>query len=204
MKRPPARRTQADRRSATIGKLLAAGTEALVEAGYSGASVQEICRRAGVSQGGLFRHFATREALMVAVAGDVGARLLARYASQFTKYRSDQDQLSLALKLLREACRSRPNEAWYELALAARTNVRLRRAIAPLAASYYGAIRELARTLLPGLATALGDRFDPLVDTVVAAFDGERLQGFLEHGLEHDAARLQLLRGLIAGAEAKR
>lgn len=197
MKPAAPRRKQADRRSETIGKLLAAATDALIEVGYSGASVQEVCRRAGVSQGGLFRHFATREELMVAVAAEVGRSILTRYAAKFAKQRASQDPVRLALKLLREACRSRPNEAWYELALAARTNARLRRAIAPLATSYYGAIRELARTLLPGHAAALGGSFDALVDTMVAVFDGEQMQRFLEHGLEHDEARIELLRGFL-------
>jgi AcrR family transcriptional regulator len=192
-----ARRTQADRRNATIGRLVGAATDALVEVGYYNASTQEICRRAGVSQGGLFRHFPTREALMVAVAADVGARVLAEYRSAYTRRTAAKDPLLTALELLRRACRSRANQAWYELALAARTDAALRAAIGPHSAAYYASIRALARTLLPDHAAALGARFDVLVDTVVATFDGEQFQRFLDVRPMRDAARLELLHALL-------
>ena len=54
------RRTQQERREGTIRKLLDAAAETLIEVGYSEASVQRICARAEVSQGALFRHFASR------------------------------------------------------------------------------------------------------------------------------------------------
>lgn len=199
-----ARRTQADRRAATIARLLTAAADALVEVGYYNASTQEICRRAGVSQGGLFRHFPTREALMVAVAADVGDRVLAEYRAAYARRRSAKSELALALELLRRACRSRANQAWYELALAARTDARLRAAIGPHAAAYYESIRALARTLLPGHAAALGARFDVLVDTVVATFDGEQFQRFLDVRPMRDAARIELLEALLGSLTGAR
>jgi AcrR family transcriptional regulator len=107
------RRTQLERREGTIRKLLDATTRTLIERGYSGASVQAICERAEVSQGGLFRHFPTREALMVAVGEDVGHRLLDRYRREFEALRATEDPLELAVRLVRDACRSRLNQAWY-------------------------------------------------------------------------------------------
>lgn len=192
------RRTQADRKASTIALLLAAATDALIELGYAGASVQQICQRAGVSQGGLFRHFPTRETLMVAVAADASASVLASYRTTYTKKSRSADPLRLALSLLRAACRSRANQAWYELALAARTDTALRDAIAPLAASYYDAIRTLARALLPDHAAALGPRFDVLVDTLVATFDGEQMQRFMNPRLVRDEPRLDLLHSLVS------
>jgi AcrR family transcriptional regulator len=187
------RRTQADRREGTIRKLLDAGCDALIDVGYAGASVQEICARAGVSHGGLFRHFATREALLVAVAADVGRQLLAQYRKKFEALREHEEPLALALRLVRETCRSRLNQAWYELAIAARTSASLRRALAPLAASYYAAIGELARELMPELAAALGAQFDVLVDTMVSVFDGESLHRFMLKKPAVEDARIDLL-----------
>ena len=60
------RRTQGERSAATVAKLIQATIEAIVEVGYAGASTREICDRAGISQGGLFRHFPTRRDLIVA------------------------------------------------------------------------------------------------------------------------------------------
>ena len=194
-----ARRTQAERRDATVRKLLDATTGALASVGWAGASVQEICARAGVSHGGLFRHFPSREALMVAAADDLGRKILGDYRRRFAKLAGAGDPLRVALELLRATCRSRPNQAWYELAIAARTNPRLRRAIAKTTRAYYADIARVARELLPDLVAKLGANFDVLVDTVVATFDGEQLQGFLTRKPAIEARRVEMLAALIRG-----
>ena len=204
---PAVRRTQEERREATIRKLLDAATEALIEVGYGGATVQDVCARAEVSTGGLFRHFASREALMVAVGEDVGRQLLQRYRRDFEALRDEREPLELALKLVRSSCRSRLNQAWYELAIAARTNARLRKALAPTAARYYEDIARLARELLPELAETLGDAFAVLVDTIIAVFDGEVVHRFVLHKPKIEEERVALLVGvtrlLVGGARAK-
>jgi AcrR family transcriptional regulator len=198
-KTEPARRTQRERREGTIRKLLDAATDALVEIGYANASVQVICERAGVSQGALFRHFDTREALMVAFGQDVGRQTLVRYRREFEALRDREDLLALALRLVRDRCRSRLNQAWYELAMAARTSPGLRRALRPVARAYYEDIERLARELLPDLAAAMGDRFGSLVDTIIAIFDGEMVRRFVLPSPASERDRLGLLDGL-AGA----
>jgi AcrR family transcriptional regulator len=190
---PPRRRTQTERREGTIRKLLDAATDTLIERGYAGASVQEICERAQVSQGGLFRHFPTREALMVAVGEDVGRKILGRYRREFEALREREDPMILAIRLVRDACRSRLNQAWYELSMAARTNVNLRRALQAASARYYDDIEDLARQLLPELAARMGDRFRVLVDTIIAVFDGEVVHRFVLKKPEVEEARLELL-----------
>jgi AcrR family transcriptional regulator len=196
-RRAPARRTQQERREGTIRKLLDATTAALVDVGYAAASVQVICERAGLSQGALFRHFPTREALMVAVGEDVGRRTLERYRLDFARLRGEDDPRDLAMRLVRARCRSRLNQAWYELAMAARTSPRLRRGLRPVAARYYRDIERLARETLPELATQLGERFPLLVDTIVAVFDGETLHRFVLPKPAIERARVELL-GLLA------
>lgn len=195
------RRTQAERRAATIRRLLDAATAALVEVGYAGTTVQEICRRAGVSHGGLFRHFATREALLVAVAEDVGAQVMGTYRRRFEAGTGPRDRLPRALELLRQACRSRPNQAWFELATAARTDAALRRAMKPLALAYYGSITDLARALLPELVEAWGAHFEPLVEVLVAVFDGEQLRRLLADRRGADAQRMEALLVLLGGGD---
>ncbi|NUP07684.1 MAG: TetR/AcrR family transcriptional regulator [Polyangiaceae bacterium] len=193
----PPRRTQSERREATIRKLLDAAADALIDEGYSGATVQVICNRAGVSQGALFRHFPTREALLVEVCNDIGARVLADYRRRFTAS-GGGDPLLVAMQLLREQCRSRVNQAFYELSIAARTNVELARAMKPAARAYYDHIEELARELLPDLARLLGPSFRTMVDTVVCTFDGEAIHRILFEDKDLDAERLVLLGGAIA------
>lgn len=202
-RRPRERRTQQERREGTIRKLLDAATDVLVDHGYAAASVQVICERAELSQGALFRHFATREALMVAVGQDVGRQALARYRREFVALRGHEDPLRLALRLVRARCRSRLNQAWYELAMAARTSPRLRRGLRPVAAQYYDDIELLARELLPELADALGDHFRTLVDTIIAVFDGETVHRFVLPKPAVEEARVEVL-GWLAGSLARR
>lgn len=193
----PQRRTQKERREGTIRKLLDAGKETLIEVGYSGASVQRVCERADVSQGALFRHFPTREAFMVAVGNDIGLAALKRYQKRFAAMRSTQGDAEAAIRLLRDACRSKENQALYELMLAARTNEALRKELEPAARAYEQAILGLARVLLPDIAAALGDSFDVLVTTVIATFDGEALQRCVLEQPKLEAARLDLLVAIL-------
>lgn len=191
------RRTQEERREATVRKLLDAGKEALIDLGYGGATIQAICARAGVSQGGLFRHFPTREALMVAVGEDVGREILDHYKKEFAKLSAQGDRLGLAIKLVRNACRSRRNQAWYELAVASRTSPALKKALQPTAAAYYRSIEALGRELVPELADMLGPEFPVLLDTIVAVFDGEALRRFVLPSPAVEAQRMALLEGLV-------
>ena len=198
------RRTQRERREGTIRKLLDAATDTLVEAGYAETSVQRICDRAEVSQGALFRHFATREELMVAVGADLGARILESYRKKFVTLARRERDLEAALRLVRDACRSRLNQAWYELEIASRTNETLRKALEPVARRYFEDITRLARELLPELALALGPTFDLVVTSIIALFDGETTHRFLvkDPGLED--ARLAMLAQSFAVLAAPR
>jgi len=195
------RRTQQERREGTIRKLLDAATDTLIEVGYAEASIQRICARTELSQGALFRHFATREALMVAVGEDVGAQLLARYKRKFATVKRGDGDVAAALRLLRDTCRSRPNQAWYELSIAARTNENLRKALEPVARDYFASITATARELLPEVAKAFGDAFEVLVSTMVAVFDGEQVHRFLVHDPRTvDDARIELLAAAFHGS----
>lgn len=61
------KRTQADRRAATRGALLAAARAEFVENGYAAAATEAVVRRAGVTRGALYYHFPDKAALLEAV-----------------------------------------------------------------------------------------------------------------------------------------
>lgn len=99
----------------------------------------------------------------------------------------------LAMRLVRSHCRSRLNQAWYELVMAARTSATLRKALKPAYQRYEVDIHRLAKLLLPELAARLGDAFGVLVDTMLAVFDGETIHRVLAKKPDVEDARLSLL-----------
>ncbi len=130
MSRAP-RRTQDQRREATIAKLLNATIACLVECGYRDTSISRICERAGVSQGGLFRHFESRTALLVAATDEIGRRHLAQLRELLEWEVLDREQLDAIVRYFRAATRDPVTAAWREVLVAARTNEELRVAVAP-------------------------------------------------------------------------
>jgi len=87
---PPVRvrRNQQERREATRQALLDATVESLVEKGFAGTSTSVVCKRAGLSQGALFGHFASKNDLLVATAAQVNRSQLARLPEEVKAARS--------------------------------------------------------------------------------------------------------------------
>ena len=193
---PTARRTQQQRREATIAKLLDATVDALGEVGYARTTVQEICSRADVSQGGLFRHFPTRLDLVIAAADEVRMRQFEAFSKGLANVGTDS--ISTCLRLVREACRAPMNAAWYELLIASRSDAELRDRLAPLAARYHAEIAEFARSQageLP-IPPAL---MDTVIFTIVHLFDGEALAAAVHPQPEQEELRMQMLENLLRG-----
>lgn len=189
----PPRRTQAERRAGTVRRLLDAATAALIETGYYRTTVQEICSRAGLSQGALFRHYATRLTLLIAVAEDIEQGLRDLYRTDFLRLRpTREDELRLALELLRANVGSPLHQAWFELLIAARTDPALHEALLPLWQRRATADQALATLLLPEAAQALPD-FAVIVDTMVTLFHGEGVDRFLRHDADAENRRLEWL-----------
>jgi AcrR family transcriptional regulator len=187
------RPTQEQRRERTKKLVVDAAIEALGAVGYARTSVTEIGARSGVSQGGMFRHFATRLDIVVAAGEAVGERQLANFRARLS--RTDGSVPAL-LELTRAACRAPMNAAWHELLSAARSDAELRTRLEPIVARYYARIVELAREQ-PALAAVPDDALSPLVMTVIHAFDGEALARVVNPQPELDEARLALLEAML-------
>lgn len=193
-----ARRTQQERREATIDKLLEAAVTSLGEVGYARTTVLEICQRAGVSQGGLFRHFATRLDVLIAAADRVRAQQLASFEVGLRALGRDEDSIAASLRLLRERCRAPMNAAWYELLNAARNDAELREKLAPLTAKYHAEIAAVGRALLEGSGIP-SPMIDTVLFTVVHLFDGEALAAVVHAQPEQEAMRIEMLVRMLRG-----
>lgn len=66
---PPAKARRPDRRAArTVEKIIGAAQEAMLDYGISKLSVREVCEKAGISRGTLYRYFSSMEDVLQAVA----------------------------------------------------------------------------------------------------------------------------------------
>lgn len=165
------RRTQRERREATIAKLLEATIECLCEYGYRDTSIARICKAAGVSHGGLFRHFPSRTALIAAATDEIGRRHVAQFYALLEAPPTESGLVETMVQSFREAARSPNTTAWREVIVAARTNKELREAVAPT-------LKNLEEALMAFSSQMPGAPTDPrAVGTVVLSllhmFDSE-------------------------------
>ena len=191
-------RTQAERRADTIGKLIDATITALHDVGYARTTTKEVCARAGVSQGGLFRHFSTRLQLIVAAADEVATRHATAFAEALGHV--EGDPLEAAVRAARDRCRSPINAAWHELMVACRTDAELRDAMAPAGARHKASIEAMARAVVGDAVPA--ETAEAAVWLVVNCFDGEAISRPLFTHPQSEELRLrwivQLLRAQIS------
>jgi AcrR family transcriptional regulator len=146
-----ARRTQAERRAGTITALLDATVACLAQRGYAATSTAAVCTAAGVSQGALFRHFPTRQDLLVATAEHVATHNVAAFRTAVAADVDTVDDVVAVLGHLRSVVLSPANQTWRELLVAARADAGLRAALLP-------ARESLQEQMLEAGADLWGDR----------------------------------------------
>jgi AcrR family transcriptional regulator len=69
--------SQADRRAATVGTILAEARRLFTERGFEATSIDDIAEAAGVAKGAVYHHFASREAVFQRVLEDMQAAIAA-------------------------------------------------------------------------------------------------------------------------------
>lgn len=190
---PPSPRTQEARRAATIAKLTDAAIETIVEFGYARASTNEICKRARVSQGALFRHFPTRGDFMAHVAEAVFARQIADFETNYLRDDSlPNDPLERAIRFTRVVCQSRLGRTWTELVVASRTDEQLQEKVSEVFHKARKWAREAARKVFSPEAVHDEERFNAVVETVLWMFEMEGIYAHLDNDEQAAERRLQV------------
>jgi AcrR family transcriptional regulator len=167
---------QQSRSVATRARLVEAAAGALIDAGYAGASTAVVAERAGVSQGALFKHFATKADLL---AASVEA-LLAGYVEDFRAgvgrlaTGAPHQRIRPAVAALWSIFRKPGMHAVFEIYVAARTDPALASRLGPILERHRAAILAEAHRLLPELAAVPAD-ITVAVDAVVYAMQGVAL-----------------------------
>lgn len=164
-------RTQQQRREETVGRLLQACIDTIVEVGYARASAALITKRAGVSVGALFRHFETMGDFMAATASEVLRRQLETFTKQAAEIPADRPALDAALAILRDITSGSINAVLYELMVAARTDEKLKATLQHELWQYRAKMYDAARAM-PGTENIPEDTLPVLVALLTNVFDG--------------------------------
>ena len=167
------RRSQGERRATTRRGLLDATIESLVEAGYAGTTTPSICRRAGVSQGALFKHFANKAELVAAAAEHLFANLIDEFRTGLPALVGSEDRETAVVRQLWTVFQQPRLGAAFELYVAARTDPELALRLAPVSHRHGENLRRYAHELFPDAAHDAA--FDAFVDFGVSALQGAAL-----------------------------
>ena len=192
------------RSRATRRRLLRACVASLAERGLAGTTTPEVCRRAGVSQGALFKHFPSKHALLAAAVEDLFASLVAEYRRGLSAVSASEDRVGAAVRRLWEIMTRPTLQAVFELMVAGRSDPQLRRALEAVQARHLDNLRGAARELFPS-AAGDGADLDALLDVVLSALQGASLGALVLSDPAADAKRLELLTALarrVLGAAA--
>ncbi len=192
-------RTQAQRREETVGRLLEACIDTIVEVGYARASAAVITKRAGVSVGALFRHFETMGDFMAATASEVLRRQLETGTKRLAAIPADKPALDAGLEIARDLTSGPINAVLYELLIAARTDEKLKASMQHELGQYGAKLVDAVRSL-PGVERFPQDIFPVVVALLFNVFDGAALvEGVLPQPEIADK-RISVLSALLTGS----
>jgi AcrR family transcriptional regulator len=189
-------RTQQQRRDETVARLLDASIATIAEVGYARASAAVISKRAHVSDGALFRHFATMGDFMAATAHEVSRRQLDLFTKQVAEIPADRPPLEAVLTILRDITRNSTNAVLYELMVAARTDEKLKGTLQSVLEQYSSKIYDVARAL-PGADSFPEDIFPAVVAMVANTYDGAAIVQAVLPQPDIEAQRIPLLVSLL-------
>ena len=169
--------TQEERRTGTRARLIDAATAVLTEAGAHGFTTTEVGKRAGLSQGAVFRHFATKADLLAATVESIFDGLVDRYQHEFAsrapRMGADPgDRLDASLDLLWEIFQDPQLLAAYDLFTASRTDPDLQADLQPVVRAHVQRLHDLTELYLVDLVLVDADQLHAAVDLVAATMQG--------------------------------
>jgi AcrR family transcriptional regulator len=181
---------------ATRARLVTAAAEVLVQHGLAGASTPRIAARARVSQGALFKHFPTKDAILAAAVEAMLHEFVAAFVRDMA-HASGPDPVAASCAALWKIFRTREMRAVFEVYIAARTDAAIAARLTPILERHRDAILEQARALFPARPGERGHDFDSAVDAIVYSMQGAAIGLFAprpELEIEHLAFLERLAR----------
>jgi AcrR family transcriptional regulator len=148
-----ARPTQQERSARTQQKLVEATIDALVELGIARLTTTEVGKRAGTSQGSIFKHFPSKAALISSAVAALYDGLLDDYAAAVSALPADANRVDACIDALWQLFQTPRLLAVYDLHISARTDPTLRSIVEPMERAHRAKIRQLAAALFPNSST---------------------------------------------------
>jgi len=166
----PARRSQAERSTATREALLDATIDSLVEDGYANTTTSRVAERAGVSRGAHLHHFQTRQALVAAAIERLAHRRYTEQLAAADALPTGPERMAEGLDLIWSNYANPLFQAALDLWTDARTDPELRQALVGVERGLDRQTLELARRLFPDLAGR--PDFERLIEMAAATARG--------------------------------
>ena len=175
---PPKRR-----RSATRARLLDGALEVFAERGFHGASVEDICDRAGFTRGAFYSNFGSKDELVLALFQATTDRLLEQIAALLPELANQPGTLlDAVLGLLDEA--SPDQRQWHlistEFTLHALRHPEAARALNRQRAMFRDSLTKLVEEMSAASGLTFSVPPEQFVRMVIALHEGARSQSLLE------------------------
>ncbi len=175
---PPKRR-----RSATRARLLDGALEVFAERGFHGASVEDICDRAGFTRGAFYSNFGSKDELVLALFQATTDRLLEQIAALLPELANQPGTLlDAVLGLLDEA--SPDQRQWHlistEFTLHALRHPEAARALNRQRAMFRDSLTKLVEEISAASGLTFSVPPEQFVRMVIALHEGARSQSLLE------------------------
>lgn len=202
---PVVRRTQAERKATSRAALLDAAVDTLTELGSSGFTTTEVCRRAELSQGALFKHFATKADLLAATTEHLFDELRDQYTAAFHDPAGGPLDLADAISLLWGAMSDPRLHAAFDLYTDARTDATLRASLQPVVTAHLDHIHRLGDDLATELGVQVDDTTRAIVELAILSMQGLMLNNMAAPdpgARERLDATLRLVAPLLMGASS--
>lgn len=183
-----ARVPQQARSAATRRRILEATVESLAEGGWAATTTTEVGRRAGVSQGAIFKHFPSKALLIATAIEHLFAQLIRDFRDAFDAIEGE-GALAGAVAILWDLFRDPRLQGAYELYLASRTDADLREALVPVLARHRTSLHAEAARLFP--AASGSPHFTASVDVILNALQGAALSAIALPDPDSESAHLE-------------
>jgi len=179
-------------------RLLDAAIDCISDLGVGATTTAAVARRAGLSEGALFKHFPTKATLLASAAESLYDRLLVNLRERVAEVAGERNRLGALLCLMQRDFSERELQASCELQMLARHDAALRAALRPVLDRHWGRIVEVISGLFPE-AAADRTRFILWLDMALCVLQGAAVAANVRAEPGEAADRLAYLEALSRG-----